>query len=103
MNVHHAELLETPGTVKFLLNEHAILFFSTAMQHRDVKAHGLSYEDDYRGNALAGLVVGQAVEIRFHASFPDERVRNLWLKVRSAPQLASAGFGRVKYQSRTIL
>lgn len=63
------------GSVKFLLNDSAIAFFPAAQQHRDIKLEGLSYEDDYRGKALAGLATADHVEIRFHSAFSDERVR----------------------------
>jgi len=39
------------------MNEESAAFFPVSQQHRDVKICGLSYEDDYRGNAFAGLIV----------------------------------------------
>jgi len=59
-------LKEQCGSLKFILNDSAIAFFSSTQQHRDFKLEGLSYEDDYRGNALAGIVSPPRVEIRFH-------------------------------------
>jgi hypothetical protein len=63
---------------KFLLNEEGTVFFPESQQHRSIKVPGLSYEDDYRGNAVAGLLIGDQVEIRFHSAFSDQRISLLW-------------------------
>ena len=89
-------------SVKFILNDSAIVFFLSNQQHRDVKMEGVSYEDDYRGNAVAGLVASDHVEIRFHSAFSDERLRNIWTRVSAIPEVASAGLGSVYYQGRKI-
>ena len=61
------ELLKAPrGDLKFIFNHKGIVFFPAAQQHRDVKINGLSYEHDYRGNAVAGLVMKDRLEVRFH-------------------------------------
>ena len=89
--------------LKFILNESAIIFFPGTQQHRETKMEGLSYEDDYRGNAVAGLVASDRVEIRFHSAFSDERMRNIWSRVLAIPEVASAARGGVYYQGRKIL
>lgn len=89
-------------TVKFIMNENAIAFFPASLQHRDVKPEGLSYEDDYRGNALAGLIVGGKPEIRFHSGFSDERVRGLWLCLLASPECAGLRLGMPTYQGRRL-
>jgi len=63
---------------KLLLNESGIAFFDAKQQHSAVKLEGLSYEDDYKGNALAGTFQPGRVDIRFHQDFSDERVWNIW-------------------------
>ncbi len=102
MLVANPDLLRPGGTVKFILDETAIVFFPAAQQHREVKVAGVSYEDDYRGNAVAGLVTPERVEIRFHRDYSDERIRSLWRQVRSLTELAGAKFGTVYYQGREI-
>lgn len=77
MKIINSELLRTAltangPTVKFVMNECAIAFFSVSQQHRDVIPEGLSYEDDYRGNAVAGLIVSGKPEIRFHSAYSDD-------------------------------
>jgi hypothetical protein len=84
------------------LNEAAIVFIAAGQQHREVKLPSLSYEDDYEGNAVAGQVTPQRVEIRWHPAYSDERIRILWRLVRSLPELANAKFGTVYYQGREI-
>jgi len=98
-----AGLLKEKGrSLKFLLNDSAIVFFPANQQHREVKLAGLSYEDNYRGNALAGLVTAGHVEIRFHSAFTDERVRNIWSRVSQLADLAAIGLGSVYYQARKL-
>jgi hypothetical protein len=72
------------------------------VQHWDVKPEGLSYEDDYRGNAVAGLFVGSRAEIRFHSAFSEERISNLWSQFLAAPECAGFSSGRPTYQNRAI-
>jgi hypothetical protein len=104
MNLINADLLRQPRqTLKFILNESGILFFPATQQHRDIKSHGLNYEDDYLGNAVAGMVTQDRVEIRFHSAYSDERIRNLWFRVLAIPEIAKAGFGRLYYQGREIV
>lgn len=71
---------------KAVLNEGGIAFFPTAIQHRDMKVYGLSYEDDYKGNALAAMLSPNRVEIRYHAGFTDIRVAGP-PKMSDTPQL----------------
>ncbi|MCE9545946.1 MAG: hypothetical protein K8T25_10565 [Planctomycetia bacterium] len=104
MHVINADLLDhAQGTLKFILNDSGIYFFPATQQHRDTKSHGLSYEDDYRGNAVAGIVMPERVEIRFHTAFSDDRIRTIWRSVLSSPELASAKLGGLYYQGREIV
>lgn len=43
-------------SAKMVFNERGAIFFQTKMQHREQKTEGISYEDDYAGNALAAIV-----------------------------------------------
>jgi hypothetical protein len=104
MRASGIELLQDRrGTLKFLLNESGIAFFPATQQHREVKISGLSYEDDDRGNALAGLITSDRVEIRFHCAFSDERIRGVWSRVLMIPEIARAGLGRLYYQGREMV
>ena len=103
MHVINADLLvQANGTLKFILNDSGIYFFPATQEHRDTKSQGLSYEDDYRGNAVAGLVIPGRVEIRFHKAFSDDRIRTIWRNTLSSPELANARFGQLYYQGREI-
>jgi len=104
MFVIGAELLkEIQGrSVKFILNESGIAFFPATQQHRHVKIRGLSYEDDYRGNAVAGLITQERIEIRFHRAFSDQRIRSIWSRLLMTPEVAKAGLGPLYYQGREI-
>lgn len=104
MHVVNVDLLNdaSGNGVKFILNDAGIVFFSAAKQHREVKAPGMSYEDDYRGNAAAGVIASGRVEIRFHRDFSEERIRKLWARVLKIPQIAASGLGEVHYHGQAI-
>ena len=107
MEIIHPELLLQTlavqgSSVKFILADSAIVFLPVTQQHRDVKSHGLSYEDDYRGNAVAGLITPAGAEIRFHKQYSDEHIRAIWSKLRALPEFADARLSRLLYQGREI-
>jgi hypothetical protein len=96
------EALATGTTVKFILGDNSIVFFSAAHQHRDIKSHGLSYEDDYRGNALAGSVTADRIEIHFHKSYSDNRIGTIWKRLSCSTLLSHERLKSVYYQGRNI-
>jgi len=103
MHVLGAQLLHAHhGNLKFILNDTGILFFAAAQQHRDVKTPELSYEDDYRGNAVAGLVLPDRVEIRFHQGFSPEHIRSLWSRVLTQAAIAREHLGPLYYQGKEV-
>ncbi|HYG36868.1 MAG TPA: hypothetical protein VEC99_18895, partial [Clostridia bacterium] len=77
-------------------------FFPTAQQHNSVKSHGLSYEDEYRGNALAGTFGSGRIDIRFHRDFSDEHVRNIWSRVCAQIELTFLKPWPAFYQGRRL-
>jgi hypothetical protein len=103
MHTSGIELLkERHGSLKFILHDSGIVFFPAAQQHRDIKTAGLSYEDDYLGNAVAGTITPQRVDIRFHRAYSDERIRALWSRVVKVPEIAAVSLGQLYYQGRAI-
>ena len=91
---------------KMVLNETAVIFLRTEDQHRDFKTDGVSYEDDYKGNALAAVVTRTGidnVDIRFHSAFTDERVRNLVAGLLSKPEMGFLKGAAVYYQGRLLV
>jgi len=91
-----------PGSAKVIANESAIIFFRFSVQHSEVKAHGLTY-DDHQGNAVAGSFINdQRIDIRFHRDFSDARIRNLWSGVRAEPSLSFLRDWTLYYQGRLI-
>lgn len=89
-------------TIKFLMNDAGIAFFPASQQHRESKFPGLSYEDDYGGNALAGVISGQRIDIRFHSAFIPDRVRLLWARIRVQPQLSHVRDLPIYYQGKLL-
>jgi len=90
-------------SVKFILGDRAVVFFPATQQHREIKTQGLSYEDDYQGNAVAGLLTSGRVEIRFHARYSEGRIRAIWSRLRARPEFAGIEPGKVYYQGREII
>ena len=88
--------------VKCVLNSSAAVFFPGAIQHRDVKREGVSYEDDYRGNAMAATITPGVIDVRFHRDYPDELVRSIFGKLLALSEMAWARGFRVRYQGRVL-
>jgi hypothetical protein len=81
-----AQLEEVSFFFKALVNESAIVFFPASSQHRDIKVHGLSYQDDYSGNALAATISPDRVDFRHTQPSPQrvsERLRSRFCNIPS--------------------
>ena len=100
---HLARALEKPGYfVKILLNDRAAVFFPGTTEHRTVKQCGLSYEDEYRGNAMAGVITERRIEIRNHAEFSSGSVARIVSTLLALPQLSVLDGFRVTYHGQLI-
>lgn len=88
--------------VKCIVNGSAAVFFPGAIQHRDVKQDGLSYEDDYRGNAMAATITPGMIDVRFHRDYRDEVVKAIFERLLALPEMKWAGKFTVRYQGRTL-
>lgn len=89
-------------SAKMVFNEHGAIFFPVKAEHRDQKLDGVSYEDDYRGNALAAMLAPQKIEIRYHKAFSDERVARIISDLTRLDGLAFLRTWDVSYQGRHI-
>jgi hypothetical protein len=88
---------------KALLNDAGIVIFPASTQHATVKAHGISYEDDYRGNALAAVFDAHKFEIRWHRDFSADRVKQLIAELHKLPELAVLRGLSVTYQGKVLV
>ncbi len=86
--------------VKLLANDRAVVFFPRTSEHREMKVHGLDYEDDSKGNALAVMMSPGRIEFRYHRAFSDARVRQIGTEIVRHPGLAFARDCQVSYQGR---
>jgi hypothetical protein len=105
MQIINPQLIQQaqPGqTGKFIFNDSALVFFPTSQQHNSIKLEGLNYEDDYRGNALAGTFGNKRIDIRFHRDFSDEHVRTVWGRVCAEKEVAFLQHWEVFYQGRRL-
>ncbi|MFC1743054.1 hypothetical protein ACFL35_03595 [Candidatus Riflebacteria bacterium] len=87
---------------KMVFNEDGAIVFPVTMEHRDQKFKRISYKDNYQGNALAAMLMPGKIEIRFHADFDDERVKNIIIKIKDQPELEFLKNWRVVYQGRIL-
>lgn len=87
---------------KCILNQSAAIFFPGAIQHRDIKQLGVSYEDDYRGNALAATITPQRIDIRFHKDYSDDAVLAIFTRLLKAQEMSWARDYSIAYQGRTL-
>ena len=99
---HSFEITKTGFFVKCIVNHSKAVFFSGMIQHRDTKDEGISYEDDYLGNALAVTITPGAIDIRFHKYYSDEAVETIFRNLLSLPQMEWAAGFEVAYQGRPL-
>jgi hypothetical protein len=107
MQIFGAELIQTligqPNfEAKCVFNESGMGFFAASQQHKSMKFSGVSYEDDYKGNALAAMIKPGCLEVRYHKDFSDDRVRSIWSLARAEPAAAFLHNWRIVYQGRAI-
>lgn len=87
---------------KMVFNQRGAIVFPVSRQHREMKAAGISYEDDYKGNALAAMLRRDAIEIRFHQAFKDADVARIVAALLTLPEFARMRAAHVTYQGRAI-
>jgi len=89
-------------SAKMVFNESGAIFFRVNQQHCDQKAEGISYEDNYKGNALAAMLAPGKVEIRYHQKFSDNRVASIMVSLLEHPRLSFMKGWQVTYQGRAL-
>jgi len=97
-----SEAANTYFSAKMTFNARGAIFFPVRQEHRDMKADGISYEDDYRGNALAAMLGPGKIEVRWHRDYPDRKVAQIVRQILAHPELAFMADWRVTYQGRAI-
>lgn len=95
-------LREADFSAKMVFNGVGVIIFPVSAEHRDQKMPGISYEDDYRGNALAAMLSRGKIEVRYHEMFPDENVRALLAALFAEPELFDLVDWELTYQGRRI-
>jgi len=96
--LHSGEILQA----KMVFNNQGAILFPVTREHRDAKAEGLTYEDNYAGNALAAMLHRDLIEIRFHKSYNDRDVARMINQLKVMPELALLASMRVTYQGKPI-
>lgn len=107
MIVINAELLGQLCTrpyfeAKMVFNASGAIVLPVSQQHRDCKAAGISYEDDYRGNALAAMLRPGTIEVRFHSAYGADEVGQMLDSLCSTPGLAVMKGWSVTYRGEPV-
>jgi hypothetical protein len=68
-----------------------------------MKAEGISYEDNYKGDAMAAMLMPGLIEIRNHKAFADAEVARIVGRLLQRPELAFMAGWRVTYQGRPVV
>ena len=89
-------------SAKMVFNDSGAIFFRVNQQHCYQKAEGISYEDNYKGNALAAMLTPGKVEIRYHQQFSDNRVASIVASLMEQPRLSFMKGWQVTYQGRAL-
>jgi hypothetical protein len=89
--------------VKFLAHDQAVMFFPRTTEHREAGIEGLSYKDDSKGNALAGMMSPGCIEFRHHSSFSDEHVKKIALAMMDIPDLSFIHGFKVVYKGNILI
>ena len=90
--------------VKFIASGSAAHFFLGSIQHRDAKMPGLSYEDDYQGNAVAGTISNGIIDVRYHEQYPPERISQVMGAIVGHPHVGGVLDDlRIRYQGRPVI
>jgi hypothetical protein len=89
-------------SAKMVFNERGAIFFRVNLQHCYQKAEGISYKDNYKGNALAAMLAPGKVEIRYHQQFSDNRVARIMASLMEQPRLSFMKGWKVTYQGRAL-
>ncbi len=89
-------------SAKMVFNRSGAIVFPVQRQHREMKAEGISYEDDYRGNALAAMLMPGRIEVRFHKAYSDAEVGRMIRAIITTPEFERMLGCALTYQGRSV-
>ncbi|MBL4697315.1 MAG: hypothetical protein JKX70_00630 [Phycisphaerales bacterium] len=89
-------------SAKMVFNAHGVIIFSVHQEHRNQTAENISYEDNYKGNALAAMLAPGKLEIRYHKAFADKQVAVIIAQFKQHPDLSFMADWTATYQGRLL-
>ena len=89
-------------SAKMVFNEHGAIIFPVHQEHRNQSAMNISYEDNYKGNALAAMLAPDIIEIRYHKMFTDNQVAKIIKTLKAHSEFVFLSDWRVTYQGRFL-
>lgn len=102
LDLLEATLRGTTHSAKMVFNEHGAIVFAAGSQHRDMKLDGVSYEDDYKGNALAAMIMPCKIDVRYHAHFKAPEVAAILNRLLGGAGLLPLPDLTLTYQGKVI-
>lgn len=102
IDVVRAQIQQPGYFFKAIINDSGVVFFSGKTQHSSVKINGLSYEDDYKGNALAAVISNNRIEIRNHRDFDLPHVESIIKALFQDQEIECLNGFSVTYRGQTI-
>jgi hypothetical protein len=94
--------LADEGRLKMVFNANGAILFPATLEHRDQKTPGISYEDDYQGNALAAMAKPGALEVRYHARFTAAQVKTMLRRLAAQPELTNLSAFEIYYSGQRL-
>ncbi len=85
-----------------VFNERGAVVFPANQAHSSVKAEGISYEDNYAGDALAAVLSPGRIDVQWHQAYPDARVVAIVSRMLALPEFALLRGCGVTYQGNPL-
>ena len=89
-------------SIKAVLNTNGIIFFPASQEHRDQSGPGISYADNYKGNALAAMISPGKIEVRYHRDYTDAQVAEILTNLLAHDSCAFLCPIQATYQGRPL-
>ena len=89
--------------IKLVFNHSGAIFGRVAEQHKHLRIHGIWYENDDKGSAMAAMVYGGKIEIRGQKGFGPDMVREVVRKLFAHPACVGLRDYAVTYKGKAIV
>ena len=88
--------------IKAIFNEKGIIFGPVSCQHNTLGGGQIDYKGDYKGNALAAMLMDHRIEIRHDPRFGEARLRTIIAGLSSLEELDGLAGYEVVYKGKAM-